>query len=345
MPSRSPRRRRSAPRSRPSSSTSSPGAPPRPAPPTLPTSRRPRSSGFRSTKSRPRCAPARRWTSAVTWTCPCGPASCRCARSRANRFLTPPGKLTCPYRATSPAGRDSSFAPALQPAGADGVGQPVHDDRGDYRERGDLEDQLAVRHVRVEDEQGEKHRGKSLRAEPGDEGDGVAREPGAHERDDDRQRASDEQSERDERHQMPDARVEPDCRDQPAEYEEGDDLRDRADVFRELAERLGDVVLGEPHGDAANKSCDEAVTEGDVGEPEGRETEADRVDALVPRRDPATGQAIVQPAAQNAQRSPEECSEYRLAEQLRGLRAGIPARLGEHEEEEDEGKREAVVQP
>ena len=72
--------------------------------------------------------------------------------------------------------------------------------------------------------------------------------------------------------------------DQGAEDEEGEHLEDRADVLGEVGEALGDLVLGDAERDPEDEGGDQAVAEGDVGEPEGGEPEADRVDPLVARR-------------------------------------------------------------
>ena len=69
--------------------------------------------------------------------------------------------------------------------------------------------------------------------------------------------------------------------DDRAEDEEGQHLEDRADVLGEVDEALGDLVLGEAERDPGDEGGDQPVAEGDVGEPERGEAEADRVDALV----------------------------------------------------------------
>src|SRR3954453_8223967 len=58
---------------------------------------------------------------------------------------------------------------SLDPARAHRVGQAVGHDRAQDRERRDLEDELALAHGGLQDEEGEQHRRDALWTEPGDE--------------------------------------------------------------------------------------------------------------------------------------------------------------------------------
>ena len=102
-------------------------------------------------------------------------------------------------------------------------------------------------------------------------------------------------------------------------------------------------MFGDAERDPADEGGDEAVAERDVGEPEGEESEPDRVDALVAPRDPA-GDDVVEPPAEEPDSDPDHDAEARLAEQLEGLLAGVAARGREDEEEEHERQREPVVE-
>ena len=133
--------------------------------------------------------------------------------------------------------------------------------------------------------------------------------------------------------------------DQGAEDEEGDDLEDRAGVLGELDEALGDIVLGSAHRDPADEGGDQPVADRHFGEPEGDKGEADRVDPLIALGEAAARQPLVQPPAEVAERQPDPGADHRLPRQLGGFRAGVAARRGEDEEEEDEGQRQAVVEP
>ena len=95
---------------------------------------------------------------------------------------------------------------------------------------------------------------------------------------------------------------------------------------------------------AGDEGGDQPVAEGDVGEAERGEAEADRVDALVAGVTPP-GTTRCSHARQHPERDPDHGPERRLAEQLDRLRAGVAARRREDEEEEHEGKREPVVEP
>ena len=53
----------------------------------------------------------------------------------------------------------------------------------------------------------------------------------------------------------------------------------------------------------------------------------------------------MQAAAEHAERGADPGADQRLAGELRRFAAGVAARAGEDEEEEDEGQRQAVVQP
>ena len=107
-------------------------------------------------------------------------------------------------------------------------------------------------------------------------------------RDQDGERPGDEQRQEDERGEAPDLAVVAGGHDQRPEDEEGQHLRDRADVLGELHEGVRDLVLGHSHHDPGDEGGDQAVADRHVGQPEGREAEADRVDALVASGDPAT---------------------------------------------------------
>ena len=152
--------------------------------------------------------------------------------------------------------------------------------------------------LRLEDEQGEQHRGHSLRPEPGHEGLLRPRDPGPDEGELDGDRPRDQEGEGDEEDQRRDAVVEAGGDDQRAEDEERQHLQDRAGVLGELDEALGHVALGGAHRDPADEGGDQAVADRDVGEAEGDEGEPDRVDALVAGRDPAAGKVVVEPPAE-----------------------------------------------
>ena len=106
----------------------------------------------------------------------------------------------------------------------------------------------------------------------------------------------------------------------------------------------GDVALRRAHRDPADEGRDQAVSEGDIGEPEGEEGEADRIDPLVARGQATPRQAVVVPAAEHPQGDPDQPADNRLPGQLRRFGAGLATRRREDEEEEDEGKRQAIVE-
>src|SRR5207248_579433 len=106
--------------------------------------------------------------------------------------------------------------------------------------------------------------------------------------------------------QPPDLAVVAGGENQCPEDEEGDDLEDGADVLGEDDEGVGDLVLGPAHDDPGDEGGDEAVADRDVGEPEGDEAEADGVDPLVVRGDPAAGKVVVKPSADVADGDADE---------------------------------------
>ena len=214
---------------------------------------------------------------------------------------------------------------AGHPAGADGVGEAVGDDRADDRDRGDVEDQARRAPTsRLEHEEGEEHRGDALRPEPGHEQLLRARACRCA-----RRRASTATGRATSRakttksDQRRDAVVEAGGDDQGAEDEEGDHLEDRAGVLGELDEALGDVALGRAHRDPADEGGDQPVADRHVGEAEGDEGEADRVDPLVAGGEAAAGQAVVEPAAERAER--RRRSRRRTAASPTSFAASVPA--------------------
>src|SRR5215218_7781344 len=135
--------------------------------------------------------------------------------------------------------------------------------------------------VAAQHEEREQHRGDALGTEPGDERLLRLGQLRPEEREQHRDRTRDEQREGDEHRERPNRALVAGRDDERPEDEERQDLEDRAHVLREVDEALRDLVLGDPERDRADERGDQAVAEGDIGEAEGHQTDADRVDALV----------------------------------------------------------------
>ena len=110
-------------------------------------------------------------------------------------------------------------------------------------------------------------------------------------------------------------------------------------------EAVGDLVLGRAERDPGDERGDQAVAEGGVGEPVGRDAEADGEDALVAGRDPTRRGVAVDTAADDAHDDADQRAERGFAQQLRRLGAGVAARRRQDQEEQDERQRQPVVQP
>ena len=79
------------------------------------------------------------------------------------------------------------------------------------------------------------------------------------------------------------------------------------------------VVIGDRQRDPADEGGDQAVAEGDVGNPVGEQSDAQRVDPLISADDSPTRQMMGEPAGALAEDNPDHRSEGRLAHQLRRL--------------------------
>ena len=99
------------------------------------------------------------------------------------------------------------------------------------------------------------------------------------------------------------------------------------------------------HRDSGDEGRDQAVADRHVREAEGREAESNRVDPLVAAGDPTSRQVVVQTPAEGAHRHAHHPAECGLAQHLEPLAAGVAAGLREGQEEQDEGKREPVIEP
>src|SRR6266487_721959 len=89
---------------------------------------------------------------------------------------------------------------------------------------------------------------------------------------------------------------------------------------------------------------DEPVADRHLGEAEGREPEADRVDPLVAAGDSAARQVVVKAAGGDSERYADERSKRGLSEEREGLRTGVRPGPSEDEKEEDERHRKSIVE-